>query len=1621
MALLNRIANKEIFDYLRTVTIKSTYFANRARELQIKPTIEKSVPEISNPYVIHLAGEYVLNPKGCGDYIFPKGSKTLTPERFPYTPGDPNYRFAGFRLTKDKVAKYNKNYWNVSDNGLTLVKVPQSRFIDPETQLISDQYSPVDNGLYELQPLVIKHVKDPIGSGYHDIEFPVSQMIFDADGRLMHEAKNSDIFVDGIYDEIMTIRSLDTDETIPFCLQTLHAEYAPDEAMVHTKTLEAYKIPGRYFDNLCKRYPNQVDLIKAIVYPVKSVKISSIMTVPELETLLDSYSNPSSVVYERDATGEDYARDENGNRIVKGVQRFFPFSNKRVISLATKEYIDDLKRRYPNKFDLLKKMGADYEGYRFYDKTSASTMTISEARRTRIVKAHNFEVLEASPYRLDSTERVSLREHLEEFMDMVRKRWAVDEYNFEENYAATLWSLVWTLLPVALIAKRYANIKTPAVSEMHMWDYLTSKGLGNYKGYLTIDQTWFLYKNIQYIFQHRAQQKTLNILIDNILAYYGLTLKSKTVVLDTTKSLDIAEKPASPSKQCETCARFNVSCFRHITNYTCEEWLGTKNLCKAMPIVLTEEFNGASKSKIIRALVNSHGYSEEAALIKYRRSFIWRDDEIEQIKDDFNRDQLVDLSGKVDSLAVTIENEHVNGQEPVVNEDIIEQQTKELQHMNGTYAPTKLLEMTKRQFNSKFQSLFNRFVTETLLRFAPEFDADGNFFKKVICNYVFDTTEGVTEFRLEYGELLAGVYLAFVREDYVDSLVDDILLNEVNGKPLYETITEDGDPRGAKGIKVPAHWVQERLTDVLNNFNYDFAIPTQAKVTTAFKFGRPVLQEVLVDKYFNEYEEVMVGETKARKIQISKPDGSLTINSYLVVNDVLPTSCSPTLDKVAVRGKQYFEKQDDGFIPLELNEGDTVPYTAYEEDSIWSDLNLKDEEGNFIRLRIVDANGNTDEETPIIPKYFRWHYPHLNPDEASFEAYKKETGNTKITFEEYKETLQKEIELAEHEAKGLYEPNEMYANPTKDLNMGFDRSDEEETKTTQTGIQYVEPRNKKVFGLFQLKQYLDVDTLLNRWVDLPFVDGRVVITDQADLANYLDKMFEILEDVYCWSSQSGSIRMHLACSTFLNAVLCNQFINFDFVGIEKTHDAVKGTKCAWFSDWLSSNREMEGAFSIIEKMKDSTYGWNEFGMTAIGTLLKDCNIQYAQDIITDNQYNKLKQLVLSLSSYRITIMDEVETGRSCDDTAAVVDDIILEKLETRDLIYFDPIGDSEFPPRVGGYTNDIWVSGDIVVPTTDLRRQEGKQYYIYTVKDAKFYSNPVVGDHLITPKLWPLASVKEVDEKIPLGDPKYGMPVEMVEIPRDPDDDWTDAVIPFKPFRKTTDKYVTGELTTEDEVQYTKYYVKNDATDGFLSVMIGVIAPVPAEGLTDLPEDVVKVEIDGVEMVYPIDSLGLYEEILVGERLPTGKCFEIVNLYDYLGLERGTPILISRDDKWRWYYSTGTPTEGTVSYPCGNTGTENFGEYQQADGTALPVEVTDDKFDLENSFSNSAVAQRLTSLVYRINVPTYGMSWSKPVRSIQLEKLLYPTSNHELILTETKELSLLIEENEYPEPPKEEE
>ena len=212
----------------------------------------------------------------------------------------------------------------------------------------------------------------------------------------------------------MTVMSLDTQQPISFTKEMLR---------LHSRTAAVYR-PGRSeYDALCVRYPNQIDLIKNIVFPVADV---------------DAAMNAGD-------------------------------------------------------FTLL----AWGDGY-------------------------------LEPYEQDSL-LDALRAHL----TYLNNRWNLDFLSYELYYGVAYLAYVWQTSAVALFDARIQNIHTAYAHSFHIWAYLSSIGIGDYRDILSRRATLFLYRNMRYIRANRGKHATLILLVNNLLRELAVGLVGKTVYQST--------------------------------------------------------------------------------------------------------------------------------------------------------------------------------------------------------------------------------------------------------------------------------------------------------------------------------------------------------------------------------------------------------------------------------------------------------------------------------------------------------------------------------------------------------------------------------------------------------------------------------------------------------------------------------------------------------------------------------------------------------------------------------------------------------------------------------------------------------------------------------------------------------------------------------------------------------------------------------------------------------------------------------------------------------------------------------------------------------------------------------
>lgn len=152
------------------------------------------------------------------------------------------------------------------------------------------------------------------------------------------------------------------------------------------------------------------------------------------------------------------------------------------------------------------------------------------------IEADNLTLLAYDEKYLHINERESMLKALTSFLDMVRTRWWVEEYKYENMYAHTFWLLMWQLIPAVLYGQRFLNIKTPNVHPFHIWEYLKSKGIGDYRDVLTNRQALWLYRNINYIQTNKGKNSNLRILAENLLGDVFVSLLYKDMHQDIAET-----------------------------------------------------------------------------------------------------------------------------------------------------------------------------------------------------------------------------------------------------------------------------------------------------------------------------------------------------------------------------------------------------------------------------------------------------------------------------------------------------------------------------------------------------------------------------------------------------------------------------------------------------------------------------------------------------------------------------------------------------------------------------------------------------------------------------------------------------------------------------------------------------------------------------------------------------------------------------------------------------------------------------------------------------------------------------------------------------------------------------
>jgi hypothetical protein len=177
-------------------------------------------------------------------------------------------------------------------------------------------------------------------------------------------------------------------------------------------------------------------------------------------------------------------------------------------------YYNALCQNYPTQVDLIKSI--------------LYPVDMEEA-----IDAEDFTLLGWGEGYLESDEEEAIINELNSFIVYAASSWYFPFLSYEVYYVWTFWASLWQTLPNAIFAARLKYLHTSYVHSFHIWNYLTSKGIGDYSDILTRQQALFLYRNINYLIENRGTQSNLIILVNNLLDSISVGLVGKTIYMNT--------------------------------------------------------------------------------------------------------------------------------------------------------------------------------------------------------------------------------------------------------------------------------------------------------------------------------------------------------------------------------------------------------------------------------------------------------------------------------------------------------------------------------------------------------------------------------------------------------------------------------------------------------------------------------------------------------------------------------------------------------------------------------------------------------------------------------------------------------------------------------------------------------------------------------------------------------------------------------------------------------------------------------------------------------------------------------------------------------------------------------
>lgn len=331
------------------------------------------------------------------------------------------------------------------------------------------------------------------------------------------------------------------------------------------------------------------------------------------------------------------------------------------------------------------------------------------------VSADNMTLLQYDETLLKENERSSIIEALKRTLVMIRERWTVRELAYEDMFSIVHQGIVWQILYLTIFAQRILNIRTSKVHEFHIWSYLASKGLGDYRDVLSLNQALFFYRNINYLLKNKGTQKNFSILIGSLLKPLNVGLYSKSIVQSVMRDTSTVET-----------GEVSTYSTRSVTNQKTvvltKESLSRSfaNTCKPYPQILSNRAGDDNLIDQAAYLVDNIRYQEYGKPV----------DVVQQILTKFPMGDIPNSvnemnNGSIETTSTTYEKERSSYLE-YQDDNLFDKSTTTQDYQFAvtphTFLKTKAHEINKTITSTLYNQIYAKFVEETLFYRASEKD-----------------------------------------------------------------------------------------------------------------------------------------------------------------------------------------------------------------------------------------------------------------------------------------------------------------------------------------------------------------------------------------------------------------------------------------------------------------------------------------------------------------------------------------------------------------------------------------------------------------------------------------------------------------------------------------------------------------------------------------------------------------------------------------------------------------------------------------------------------------------------------------------------------------------------------